>query len=1040
MRESKIYFLLKSGIFILLFGVSATNASAQKTNITGMVVDETGGAVTGVSVVVSRTTNGVITDAEGAFQLSNVSESDTLVVSFIGMESQRIPVHKKRNFLIIMKEQASELDEVVVVAFAKQKKESLVSSISTIRPAELKVSSSNLTTAMAGRIAGMISYQRTGEPGRDNAEFFIRGVTTFGYKKDPLILIDNVELTAEDLARLQTDDIASFSIMKDASATALYGARGANGVILVTTKEGRDGPAKLNVRLENSFSSPTMMVKTADPVTYMKLHNEAILTRDPLGIRMYSNEKIAMTETGKYPNFYPAIDWHDALFKDYASNQRANLNLSGGGKFVRYYIAATYAKDNGVLKVDQKNNYNNNINLQQVQLRSNINIAVTKTTNVNIKMNTSFDEYSGPIWNGNDVFKMAMSANPVLFPAYYEPNEDYARTQHILFGSYRGEELNPYAEMVRGYRTYSKGNLNAQIEFEQDLSFITPGLNFRALGSTNRYSYFEMFRKSRPFYYTMSYFDSATGRYGLSNLNPSEGTEYLMFDPKEGAKDVNTAFYFEGAFNYSKTIAEKHFVSGLLVGTMREATYSNVESLELSLPYRNIGLAGRFTYTYDSRYFSEINFGYNGSERFSSNERMGFFPSFGLGWMVSNEAFWSESLSKTLNKLKLKGTYGWAGNDAIGDPKDRFYYMSNVTLDPNQPYIKFNRYANDQITWETSQKMNLGIEFGLFKNIEIQADYFTEYRSNILQNRNSIPSTMGLQQSLKANVGEASSKGFEVSIDANHSFNKDFWLQFRGNFTYAVGKYEVFEEPDYPYEWRSWVGLPVTQRTGLIAERLFIDEADIANSPLQTFGDYKPGDIKYMDIDGNGKIDVDDNVPIGHPTTPNIIYGFGFSTGYKGIDFSVFFQGSAQSSFFIDPIHSAPFINMNAGYRRSNNALLQSWVDSHWSESNRDIYALWPRLSAELVDNNTGTNKDAPRMSTWFLRDGSFLRLKSAELGYTFPEKWVEKVKMNSARFYLSGLNLFLFSKFDLWDVEMGSNGLGYPVQRVVNIGLTVNF
>ncbi|MFV0418393.1 MAG: SusC/RagA family TonB-linked outer membrane protein [Dysgonomonas sp.] len=1019
----------------------------NKREIKGIVVDINGDPIPGVTVSIEGTTSGSITGADGTFRL-DVSDKDILAASFIGMETQKVPVAGKSEIKIILLEKADELEEVTVVAFAKQKKESVISSVSTIRPSELKTPSSNLTTALGGRIAGIVSYQRSGEPGLDNAEFFIRGVTTFGYKKDPLILIDNVELSSTELARLQVDDIATFSIMKDASAAALYGARGANGVILVTTKEGREGKVQLNIRAENSFSMATKKIKTVDPITYMTLHNEANLTRGNPN-REYSNEKIDGTRRGLNSYVYPAVNWYDELFKDVTSNQRVNLNVSGGGSVARYYVAGSVTKDRGVLKVDPKNNYNNNIDLQRIQIRSNTNLNLTKTTELNVRVSGTFEDYTGPIYSGTQVYNMVMAASPVKFPKYYEPTPEFAYAKHSLFGNYggQGDYLNPYAEMVRGYKDYSQSTMIAQLELKQKLDFITKGLNFRLMGSTTRDSYFALERKYNPFYYTTSYYDKLMNKYGLLCLNPDGGTDFL--ESADGGRNISTSFYFEGAVDYNKTFAEKHAISALLVTTMRETLYSGGTDLQASLAHRNMGLSGRFTYAFDQRYFLEANFGYNGSERFSKNERFGFFPSIGGGWLVSNEAFWTDELKKTVNKLKLKVTYGLVGNDAIGDTNDRFFYLSKVNLidtdkqpisfgqnfENRIPGVSISRYANDLITWETSKKMNLGLEVGLFDILDIQADYFTEKRTDILMDRSSIPATMGLQAGLRSNVGEASSHGFEFSIDGNHSFNKDFSVTGRANFVYTTNKFDIYDEPKYPYSWLSWVGLNMNQTTGLIAERLFVDDADIANSPKQTFGDYKPGDIKYMDVNDDGVIDSQDNVPIGYPTVPKIMYGFGLSTNYKNLDFSFFFQGSAQSSFFIDPIATAPFLNVNnvvAGMKQ-NNAMLQGWADSYWSEDNRDIYALWPRLSSEIVENNT-------QRSTWFMRDGSFLRLKSAEIGYTLPKSLSHKWNIASLRIYLSGINLLTFSKFKMWDVEMGGNGLGYPVQKVYNIGLNLSF
>lgn len=1023
----------------------------NKREVKGTVIDLKGDPLPGTTIIIQGATTGVITDGDGAFKIE-VTDNDVLVVSFIGMESQYIPVSGKTSITIVLQEATSELDEVTVVAFATQKKESVISSISTVRPSELKTPTSNLTTALGGRIAGIVSYQRSGEPGLDNAEFFIRGVTTFGYKKDPLILIDNVELTSTDLARLQVDDIASFSIMKDASATALYGARGANGVILVTTKEGKEGKVQFNVRAENSYSMATKKIDIVDPVSYMKLHNEAKLTRgNPR--REYSNQQIDATSRGLNPYVYPAVDWSDELFKDVTSNQRVNLNLSGGGKVARYYVAGSFTKDRGVLKVDPKNNYNNNIDLQRMQIRANTNLDLTPTTELSVRMSGTFEDYTGPIYSGTQVYNMVMSANPVKFPKYYEPTPEFIYAKHSLFGNSggEGEYLNPYAEMVKGYKDYSQSVMIAQGEFKQKLDFITEGLSLRMLGSTTRDSYFNIVRNYNPFYYTIGYYDRYQDKFSLVNMNPEKGTDFLTTTATNAdQRRISTAFYFEGAIDYNKNIADKHAISGLLVTTMRE-TLNTAESndLQATLAYRNMGLSGRATYAFDSRYFSEFNFGYNGSERFSKNERFGFFPSIGAGWVVSNEAFWNDQLKDKINKLKFKATYGLVGNDAIGDRNDRFFYLSRVNLiDAGKQPISFgqdfeyrpagvsiSRYANENITWETSKKVNLGVEVGLFDVVEIQADYFTEKRGNILMDRSSIPSTMGLQAPLRANVGEASSSGYEISVDGNHYFNKDIWVTGRANFVYTTNRFDVYDEPQYPYPWLSWVGLSINQSTGLIAERLFIDEADIANSPTQMFGDYMPGDIKYMDVNDDGIIDNQDNVPIGFPTVPKIMYGFGLSTGIKDFDFSFFFQGSAQSSFFIDPVSTGPFLDVNrvVGDKKQNNAMLQAWADSYWSENNRDVYALWPRLSETIQSNNTVR-------STWFMRDGSFLRLKSMEIGYSIPKSVSSKLKIASLRIYCSGVNLLTFSRFNMWDVEMGGNGLGYPVQKVYNIGMNLSF
>ena len=1041
--------ILLKKLVILLILIGSHSVLSQVRIITGQVLDSFQSPVVGASIIEEADrTNGTVSDFDGNFSIRLNNNNSNLTISYLGFKDKEISTIGLDNITIVLEEDFENLDEITVVAYGKQKKSSVIAAVTSISPKELRVPTSNLTTSIAGRIAGVIAYQRSGEPGRDNSEFFIRGVSTFGYARSPLILIDGIETTSRDLARLQPDDISSFSIMKDATATALYGARGANGVILVTTKEGIEGEVNINVRYESSYSEPTKSLKIADPITYMRLHNEALMTRNALGGRIYSLEKILISQD---PNrnlmAYPTVNWFDELLENYTMNSRFNFNLSGGGKVARYYLASTINTDNGNLKIDPRNNFNNNIKFNRISLRSNINVNLTKTTQVALKFNGNFDDYTGPLDGGELVYQKAMKANPVLYPKEYEPDNIFQNTTHPLYGNYGqfGDYLNPYADLMRGYKDESYNNFLATIEIKQNLDFITDGLNLRFLGNTSRYSFYNLERKYNPFYYSLGNYDFQSDTYSLIALNPNQGTEYLEYS--EGNKIITNSTYFESAIDYNKTINEKHEISGMLIGIMRELKYANAGNLQSSLPFRNLGLSGRFTYAFDGKYFSEFNFGYNGSERFAKNERFGFFPSFGLGWYTSKENF-MKPLSGVLSKLKFKATYGLVGNDQIGSSDDRFFYISQVNLNNGAmgaPFgqefgnyingVSINRYANDQITWEKAEMLNLGVEIGLIGRIEIQADYFTETRTNILMDRAQVPSTLGLQAPTRANVGKASSNGFEVTLDYNQDFTNDLFIGARANFSFADSKYELYEELDYTsagLPWRSRIGLNLSQPFGYIAERLFIDEADVANSPLQTFGEYMAGDIKYKDINGDGIIDINDEVPIGYPTTPKIIYGFGMSSSYKNFDLSFFFQGSGQSSFFIDAYNSSPFIDTYGG-AIGNNALLTAWANDYWSENDRNLYASWPRLSDQVIDNNN-------RNSTWWLRDGTFLRLKSLEIGYSFNAGFLEKVKLKNARIYLTGTNLLTISRFKIWDVEMGGNGLGYPIQQTANIGINLNF
>jgi TonB-linked SusC/RagA family outer membrane protein len=1036
--------------------ICTLSLSAQQNAVTGVITDENGEPLPGATIQVQGSTRGVSTDVDGSFVI-NVKPDDVLEISFVGYETQAVAAGERKALAVQLKPKVDELEEVTIVAFGKQKKESVISSIQTVNTKELHVPSSNLTTAFSGRIAGMISYQTSGEPGQDNAEFFIRGITTFGTGKvNPLILIDNVEVSTDDLSRMHPDDIASFSILKDATATALYGARGANGVILVTTKEGREGKVKVSIRVENSFSSPTQKIEMADPVTYMKVANEAARTRNPGAEIPYYNEQIDNTILGTNEYVYPAVDWMKMLTKNVTVNQRANLNISGGGKVARYYIAGSFSQDNGILKVEKRNNFNNNINLKKYLIRSNININLTSSTEAIIRIHGTFDDYVGPITGGNDLYKKILRVSPVRFPAYFAPDEYFAKAKHILFGGYEGDRyLNPYAEMVRGYRQESKSVMLAQLELKQDFGQWIKGLSARVLGNTTRNSSFDLQRAYTPFFYQVQRYDRLSDTYWLTELNPNnENAGSLVYTP--GSKNIQSSFYGEASVVYNRTF-DRHGVSGMLVGIMRNSLTANASTLSNSLPQRNLGLSGRLTYAYSDKYFGEFNFGYNGSEKFDKGHRWGFFPSFGVGWLVSGEDFWTEALKKTVSKLKIRGTYGLVGNDEIGST--RFFYLSEVTLGGGNSYrTGYNmaslknssgpsiaNYENSEIGWEVAYKANFGLEAGLLNDkIEILVDLYRESRINILQTRADVPTELGLWSTPQSNVGSATGRGIDISVDYNQAIGSDIWMTARGNFTYARSVFNYYEEPDYSmYPWKSRKNMPISQQWGYAAERLFIDAADVATSARQEFGEYLPGDIKYMNIcDEDNVINELDMIPIGYPTTPEINYGFGFSAGYRNFDISFFFQGSARSSFWIDAKAMTPFVE-HTNYdgidgTEDDNVILETGLtkdiaDNFWSESSQNPFSGWPRLSNYPVNNNTVR-------STWFMRNGAFLRLKSAEIGYSLHGQFTKRLHLETVRLYLSGTNLLLFSKFKLWDIEMGGNGLGYPLQRVFNIGLNVAF
>ncbi len=1037
-------------------GVTKQKTEQQQRVISGQVTDENGMPLPGASVFVKNTKNSAMTDFDGKFTLK-INEGDKiLVVSFVGYESTEVLIQNKSVFEINVKPSSEGLKEVVVVGFGTQKKASMVSSITTINPKELKGPTGNLTTMLAGRVAGMIAYQTSGEPGQDNANFFIRGLGTFGSgKQNPLILIDGIESSATDMARLQPDDIEAFSVLKDAAAAAVYGARGANGVVLITTKMGKEGVTKFNLRTESRVSSNLRNFKFADNVTYMNLANEAALTRNPSAALPYDRNKIDRTAAGDNPLLYPSNNWLDELIKDYTVNQGFNLSISGGGQKARYYIASTYNIDNGVLDVEGLNNFNSNIKLRNYSIRSNVDMDLTPTTKGIFRVYGQFDDYNGPVGGGGRIFNLALWSNPVKFAKVY-PSELLPFIEHPLFGGApTGANsntllINPYAEMVSGYQTSKASTIQTQIELKQDFKFITEGLSARAMGYVRRYSFYDESRRYSPFYYQPN-IDIETGELNLKVLNPggqgsigNPGRESLTYSP--GNKILDSRIYLETAINYNRTFNEKHAVSGMLINLL--SSYEQADSRWFSndvartLPSRNHGVSGRFTYAYDDRYLTEFNFGYNGSERFAKGNRYGFFPSMGLAYHISNEKFW-EPIKGVITDMKIRSTFGLVGNDQIGDVSQRFFYLSDVTIgngaygasfgeqnEYGQPGVSINRYANNNIGWEESTQVNLGLDVELFRSLNITADVFKQNRKNILQNRSNIGATMGLTSSPATNFGKVESKGLDLMVTYNKQFNTDWYAQLRSNFTYATNEFVEFDEVNYPADlsYRSRIGQNVNQVWGYIAERLFVDSEEVANSPTQ-FGDYSGGDIKYRDVNGDGVISENDMVPLGNPTVPEIVYGFGGTVGYKQFDFSIFFQGSARSTFFINPWNIAPFVLTG----QAQNGLLDIIAEDHWSEDNRDLYAFWPRLSDKFVENNNQT-------SSWWMRNGDFLRLKSIEAGYNVPEKVTSKMGIKSLRVYFSGNNLAVWSKFKLWDPEMGGNGLGYPIQSVYNLGLKIDF
>ena len=995
--------------------------------LTGKVLDETGAGIPGASIVVKGSTRGVTTDVDGSFEFE-VAAADVLQISYLGYETQEITVGAQTNITVQLKPQVSELETVTVVAYGKQRKESIIGAINTIDTDELRVQSGQLSSNLAGKLAGVVVMQRSGEPGK-SADFWIRGVNTFGENNKPLILVDGIE---REMDLVDVDDIASLSILKDATATALYGVRGANGIVLITTKRGSEGAAKVSVKAEFGLTQPVKVPEMANAEQWIDYYNE-ISTYEEGSIKPIDDYQKQMYLSGADPDLYPNVDWMDAIYKNLAMTGRVNVSASGGNKNVRYYVGGSYYTEGGMFNMADNNNYNAQMNFNRFSFRSNIDINITKSTELGLSLSTQYTSKNKPGGVNNDFYAYAMRTTPISNPTIYSDGT-------LAVPPEGGGAVNVYNML--NYQGYTKDNrtmAQSLISLTQDFSdIITEGLKVNAKFSWDIDSNNSITRKYNPNQY------HATGRDDQGNLMFDQivtGTGYMSLDyvyPK-GWTTIN----FEASATYDRVFADDHRVGALFLFNMRSKSMLRPTSYLEAWPYRNIGIAGRVTYAFRDKYFAEFNFGYNGSENFAPGKRFGFFPSYAIGYMISNESFW-EPLRDKINILKIRASYGTIGNDQIGGGR-RFAY--NTTLETGAYGFNFGTnapashtpplngittkdYGNPDVTWEEATKADVGIELGLYDMLRIQADYFYEKREGIFIQRESQPSVVGTRVQQYVNLGRMRNQGFDMSLEFDKNINKDLWISARGNFTYNRTKKLYDDKPDQIWKYQNKAGFANNQQFGLIAEGLFESEEDIANSPKQDFGTVRVGDIKYRDINGDGVVNTFDQVAIGYTTVPEINYGFGVSLGWKGLDVSVFFSGVG---------HVTRIIGGYNLYGGASNYIRQGQIfadvaKNRWSLANPDPNAKYPRMSTTRMENNL-------QKSTYWQRDMSFLRLKNAEIGYTLPKAWTKKAGLSTVRFYLQGVNLLTFSDFDLWDPELEADyGNQYPTVRTVTLGVNLNF
>ncbi len=1028
----------------------------QQTNemrdIKGQVVDEKGNPMPGVNVIIQGSYNGVVTDMNGRYTIT-ARQDDALRFTFVGYKPQITLIGDQVKIDIKMDPQMESIEEVSVVAFGEQKKESVVSSITTVKARDLESSNTDLTSSFAGKIAGVIGWDIGGAPGaltedEMNTKFYIRGITSYatGANIDPLILLDGIEVSKLDLARIDPDDIESFNVMKDASATAMYGARGANGVIYVKTKKGQEGNIRTTFSYERVMAMPTDEIDVVDPVEYMNLYNEAILGRGLSDYPVYTNEKIENTGSSRYPSYvYPSNDWYDILFKDMSSNDRYSINARGGGAKIQYYVSANHNINRGIIKTDPLNQFDTNIKNQQTNFRININADLNKSAKLNLNSFSTYDNYHGTVADVSTLYALAFNANPVDYAPVYPADEEY-NWPHIRFGG-RGANNNtgiidnPYAEVHKGYRDRVRYSTINQFEFIQNLTSIIKGLEFRANIGLTKTGYFNNVYKTEPALYTLRKYDYTTGEFWLNASNEGQEDSKLSKDSRNSTSYAQTIMDYQ--FRLIHTAAwREHQTSFTSVFTARQKDDSNPTSLIYSLPYRNIGFANRATYGFKDRYFVEASLGINGSERFASGNRIGYFPAVGGAWVLSKENFLRSS-SRWLQFAKIRASYGITGNDGVIN-SPRFLYLEEIESGGNlligepsygQEFIEIKSYAKENTKWETNEQLNLGLDVKLFNGwFETNIDVYHAIRHNIYDYRYTIPASVGLVQYPLDNYGSVDSKGLDFSGKVQHAFTPDFWLIASGTITYNKATYRAVEEPEGKPDWQKKVGHDISQSFAYIAEGIFQDWDEIENAPVQD-GEVQPGDIRYKDVDGNGKIDINDAVLAGYPETPRLIYGLNTFIHYKDFELSMAFQGAGNRTFFIDPAQISPFYG--------NKAVLTAIAESHWTEENQLDHPFWPKLSPQNItvhnpqENYVNTEN---RKSTYFMREGKFIRCKNIELTYYLKQNWIQKYKIQTCKIFARATNPFLISDFDLWDIELGASGFNYPIQKAYSVGINLSF
>lgn len=1030
---------MKKIYILLLLMASVFTAVAQQLTVSGTVLDETGETFPGVVVFAKdRPGAGTATDADGKFTIK-VSKNDVLVFSFVGYEKQEIAITKdESNMVVNMAVGAQMLQETVVVGLGRQRKISTVGAITAVNTKDLQVPATNIQNMLGGRVPGVISIQRSGEPGKNISEFWVRGIGTFGANSSALVLIDGLE---GNLSEIDPADIESFSVLKDASATAVYGVRGANGVVLVTTKRGTADRLQITGRANFTVSHLTHMPEYLGSYEYAKLANEARAVRGNLPL--YSDIELDIIKYHLDPDLYPDVNWQKELLHKNSLSQTYFINARGGGSLARYYLSLGTSYESAAYRQDKSSKYSTSVGYRTINYRANLDINLTKTTQLYFGADGFVSIKKEPGNNDTDaLWATQRNLTPITIPTKYSTGQLPAYGANNAYSPYVMLN-NTGMTNIRHFRG------KATLEIKQDLSMLLDGLKLRAQGAYDNSSNLKEIRSILPEMYYAST-RKYTGELGIVKRVEAQPATYRHED------EQYYKWHFETTATWDKIIREDHRVGLLAYYYMSSEQTMNgsIDARDATLrsmyaiPIRYQGLSGRITYGFKDTYFMDANFGYTGSENFQAGHRFGFFPSVGLGWVPTSYS-WVREKMPWLSFLKIRASYGSVGNDRLTD--ERFPYLTLMQVSgggggwgSTNGYITEERVGADNLRWERAKKADIGIEGKLFnERLEFIIDFFRDRRDGIYQRRSQIPRYVGLMQMPFGNVGKMKSYGSDGNISYRHDFGKDWSLTVRGNFTYSANKVENWEQAEQPYDYQNYTGYVNNAFRGLIALGLFRDEQDVKQSPRQTFGSYMPGDIKYKDVNGDGIIDDDDKVPLSYPNYPKLMYGFGFEARWKQLTLGVLFKGTGNTDYYYvngttNGQGYIPFYNGETGNVLSIVADSKNrWIPASYSgdPATENPNALFPRLSYGRNENNT-------QYSTFWHANSRYLRLQEINLNYHIESgKFFQKLGLKSidAQFVIS--NLAVWSPMKLWDPEQAEyNGGAYPIPTSYALQLYLNF